>query len=62
MLLLEEPSNMKNSFCATGVAKSYLLPGLWECFVFHHTSKAMTVLQVVCINDFVLAPAFGLYK
>lgn len=61
-LLLEEPSNVKNSSGTTGVAKASLPPELWECFVFHHTSKVMTVLQVVCITDFTLAPAFGFYN
>ena len=75
--LLSEPSNVKNSFRATGVAKSYLLPEMTECLVFwfwfffvvvvvfcffHHTSKVMIVFQVVCVTDFILAPAFGLYK
>lgn len=61
-LLLEESSNVKNSSGTTGVEKTSLPPELWECFIFHHTSKVMTVLQVVCITDFTLAPAFGVYN
>lgn len=59
---LYKHSNVKNSFSVTGVAKSYLLSELRECFIFHHTSEVMTALQVVCINDFISAPAFGLHK
>lgn len=59
---LYKHGDVKNSFSVTGVAKSHLLPELGECFIFHHTPKVMAGLQVVCINDFLSAPACGLHK
>lgn len=59
---LYKHGDVKNSFSITGVAKSYLLPELGECFISHHMPKAMAALQVVCINDFISAPACGLHK